>query len=349
MNTPGELTHDSELCFLAVAEQFDTVLWIVAPDGTQVHYVSPAYERVWGRSPVELYAAPLKWMQAIHPDDQAGVFEQVTHEQAKGPLEREFRIHRADGSLRYIRARSVPIRDADGNVSRVACLSEDITEQKQQMMQSEAAAHAQRDALVREVHHRIKNNLQGVTGLLRNYAGRHPSVAEVLNEAIAQVQAVAIIHGLHGQSGGSARVYLGDLLERVVAGVSQLMHREITLPPPSSAQGCEVVISEQEAVPVALVLNELVFNALKHGNPRSVPCINLAVDLAEERVALTISNDGYLPDRRRRPRPISPEGSGLTLVRSLLPRRGAHFELTSEIGGVDACLSLEPPVITLRC
>lgn len=346
MNDPGGVAREAELYFLEVAEHLDAVLWVAAPDGTEVYYVGPAYERIWGRSVAELYASPLKWLQSVHPDDQARVFEIVSLRKAQEPLTTEYRIVRADGSLRHILDRSRPIRDADSRVIRVAGLIEDVTAQKQQMQQANAAAQAQRDALVREVHHRIKNNLQGVTGLLRNYARAHPDVAPVLSEAIAQVQAVAIIHGLHGQSSG-ARVGFWDLLQRVVVGICQLMQRQIVFPERGTCKGCEIIVAEQEAVPVALVLNELVFNALKHGDAQSVPKIALQLDLAAERVRMSISNEGQLPVVERSL--AGNDGCGLTLVRSLLPRRGAHFELTSGGEGVIACLELAPPVISLRC
>ena len=338
--------RESEQRFRLVAENIEEVFWIFAPDGTQIHYVSPAYEKIWGRPAEELYAAPFKWMQTVHPEDQAKVLEAVTRHQAERPLETQFRILRGDGGLCHIRHRSAPIRDAGGHVVQVVCMSEDVTEQKRLERQAEESARAQRDALVREVHHRIKNNLQGVTGMLRNYANQHPEVLSLINEAIAQVQAVAIIYGLQGRP-GVVRVELFDLLKEVVSGIGQLMHSGIEFRDESQSLGYKVVVSELEAVPIALVLNEIVFNALKHGTPRSTPVIELGIDIARERVVLSVTNGGHLPDRRKRP--AQGGGSGLQLIRSLLPRRGAHFELANGQDRVVARLTLEPPIVTLKC
>ncbi len=338
--------RESEARFRQVAEHVDEVFWIAAPDGTQVYYASPAYEKIWGRPAEELYASPFKWMQAIHPEDQARVLETVTQRQAERPLEIQFRILCADGGISHIRHRSAPVRDAAGRVVQVVCMSEDITEQKRLERQAEESSRAQRDALVREVHHRIKNNLQGVTGMLRNYANQHAEVAAVINAAIAQVQAVAIIYGLQGRPGG-VRVMLDDILKEVVSGIGQLMHRGMSFHNEEHSLGCRVVVSEIEAVPIALVLNEIVFNAVKHGSAEAVLAIDLRIDIARERVSLSVTNSGRLADGGKRPLPGS--GSGLQLIRSLLPRRGAYFELTESAAGVVAKLTLEPPIVTLKC
>lgn len=337
--------RESELRFRQVAENIEEIFWIMAPDGTQVHYVSPAYEKILGRPKEELAASPFKWMQAIHVEDQPRVLDAVTHHQAEHPLEIQFRILRDGTDLRHIRHRSAPVRDTAGRVVQVVCMSEDITEQKRLERQAEESARAQRDALVREVHHRIKNNLQGVTGMLRNYANQHAELSSLINEAIAQVQAVAIIYGLQGRP-GVVRVELSDLLMEVVSGIGQLMHSGINFQVEEPSVGCKVVVSELEAVPIALVLNEIVFNAIKHGSPGSTPSIAMKIDIARERVLLTIANGGILPDRG--PGSASGSGSGLQLIHSLLPRRGARFDLTNSPAGVEARLTLEPPIVTLK-
>jgi PAS domain S-box-containing protein len=337
---------ESEARFFQIVENINEVFWIVSPDGTQVYYASPTYERIWGRPAAELYATPFKWVQSVHPEDQARVLDVVTQQQAEKPLEMHFRILRPNGEIRYVRRRSVPVRDATGQVIQIVCLNEDVTEQKHLEQQAEESARTQRDALVREVHHRIKNNLQGVTGMLRNYANQHPEVSAVISEAIAQVQAVAIIYGLQGRP-GAVRVMLDDILKEVVSGIGQLMHRGMHLSSDEHNVNCRVVVSELEAVPVALVLNEIVFNAAKHAVADAELAVDLRIDIAKERVSLTVTNPGSLAGASPGHAPRG--GSGLKLIHSLLPRRGAKFELNDSAAGVVARLTLEPPIVTLKC
>lgn len=336
---------DNELRFRQLAESIDEVFWIVALDFTQVHYVSPAYAKVWGRSADELYVAPFKWVQSVHPDDQAALLAALSSPRSAGFQETQFRVIRGD-ETRHIRHRWAPARNADGVLTQLVCMSEDITEQKHLERQAEEAVRAQREALVREVHHRIKNNLQGVTGMLRNFANRHKEVAKALNEAIAQVQAVAVIYGLQGRP-GAERVMLADLVEEIADGVGHMMHSALEFRGGDSGLRCMVVVSEMEAVPVALVLNEMVFNAIKHGATGLPPRIDMKIDIARERVTLIVSNTGILPACEKRG--SASGGSGLPLIRSLLPRRGAHFDLVNGPAGVEARLTLQPPVVTIRC
>ncbi|MGE5027735.1 MAG: histidine kinase dimerization/phosphoacceptor domain -containing protein, partial [Betaproteobacteria bacterium] len=73
-----------------------------------------------------------------------------------------------------------------------------------------------RNALVREVHHRIKNHLQGIAGLLRQHADEHAEIRPIMDVAIAQIQAVAAIHGLQGrQAGSQSQVSLCDMISSI--------------------------------------------------------------------------------------------------------------------------------------
>jgi PAS domain S-box-containing protein len=91
-------------------------------------YISPGYEEVWGRSCESLYARPQSWLDSIHPDDRERVRQAVMTQQTLGQYAEQFRIVRPDGSVRLIRDRAFPIRDASGAIYRIAGIAQDITE-----------------------------------------------------------------------------------------------------------------------------------------------------------------------------------------------------------------------------
>jgi len=93
-------------------------------------YISPGYEGVWGRTFQSLYEQPHSWIESIHPDDRPGVMENDKQKRSGVFTDLEFRIVRPDDSVRWIRSRGFPIKDQDGDLSRIAGLAEDITERK---------------------------------------------------------------------------------------------------------------------------------------------------------------------------------------------------------------------------
>ncbi|HEY9838139.1 MAG TPA: PAS domain-containing protein, partial [Vampirovibrionales bacterium] len=122
----------------------EEVFWISDPDYSQILYVSPAYEEIWGLERQELYEKPTARLEAIHPDDRQAV---LTGLMPLDRLDREYRIIRPDGSIRWIRDRGFPIRDEDGKIYRIAGISEDITEIKRAEEQLRHALAKEREIM----------------------------------------------------------------------------------------------------------------------------------------------------------------------------------------------------------
>lgn len=118
--------RESEERFRQVTEHINEVFWMTDPDKKQMLYISRGYEEIWGRTCASLYAAPQSWMDAIHPEDRARV-EKAAGMQADGGYTEEYRVIRPDGSIRWVRDRAFPIKDASGVVYRIAGIALDIT------------------------------------------------------------------------------------------------------------------------------------------------------------------------------------------------------------------------------
>ena len=122
--------RETELRFRQVTESISEVFWLTDPSKNEMLYVSPAYERIWGRSVESLYSSPRDWLEAMHPEDRHRVREAAEAVQIRGGYDEEYRIVRPDGSVRWIRDRGFPVRDDDRGIVRVAGIAEDITEYK---------------------------------------------------------------------------------------------------------------------------------------------------------------------------------------------------------------------------
>jgi PAS domain S-box-containing protein len=142
MKAEGVL-RESEARFRQLAENIESVFWMASANLDRMLYVSPAYETIWGRTTASLCADPKSFMEAIHPEDRARIEDnlrqnQVTKQQA---FVVEYRITRPDGSLRWVRDRGFPIKNAAGRFERMVGIAEDITEWKQAELRTAAFAN----------------------------------------------------------------------------------------------------------------------------------------------------------------------------------------------------------------
>jgi PAS domain S-box-containing protein len=127
--------------FEQVINNITEVFWLTNVSKNEMAYISPGYERVWGRKCEELYREPKSWVAAVHPADRDEVLRRAHTDQAVGRYDVEYRILRPDGAVRWIRDRAFPVRNQGGEVYRIAGLAEDITERKRtrEVLQTQAA------------------------------------------------------------------------------------------------------------------------------------------------------------------------------------------------------------------
>jgi two-component sensor histidine kinase len=194
--------------------------------------------------------------------------------------------------------------------------------------------------LVKEVHHRIKNNLQGVAGLLQQIAQRKPEVATAIDEVVGQVQAIAQVYGL--QVGADGPLAVVAVLEAITGSVQRTFGRPIHCRV-AGADAAGWSLPEIEAIPIALTLNELLTNAVKHSaQGAGEGTIGCVLDCDDGGIRVAISNRASLPAGFSLAR--IPNGvSGLGLVRALLPKKSASLSIEQSDDDVVATMTLRPP------
>jgi len=122
--------HEAEERFRQFAENADVCFWMTDNIVNQVIYVSPAYERIWGRKVEDLLANPGSWNEVIHPDDREAVVEAFRNHRPGNFYQATYRIVRDDGSMRWIDDRAFDVLDERGEPYRLAGISADITNQR---------------------------------------------------------------------------------------------------------------------------------------------------------------------------------------------------------------------------
>ncbi len=124
--------RESEEKFRQLAENIhEHVFWISEPQEHRLIYASPAYEEVWQRSCATLYENHAEWFEAIHPEDRERVEIRYFSQALQGNYDEEYRIIRADGSVRWVRDRGFPIHNPSGEPYRIVGIAEDITDRRQ--------------------------------------------------------------------------------------------------------------------------------------------------------------------------------------------------------------------------
>ncbi|MBD2089344.1 PAS domain S-box protein [Microcoleus sp. FACHB-1515] len=122
--------QQSEERFRQLAESIQDVVWMSTPTSNEVIYISPMFEQIWGYPCDALYASPFLWMETIHPDDRS-TLRLAYEQQVLTGYDEQYRIVRPDGEIRWIRDRAFPIRNAAGEIYRIAGIAADITSFKQ--------------------------------------------------------------------------------------------------------------------------------------------------------------------------------------------------------------------------
>lgn len=123
--------RESEARFREVATNISEVIWLFDVGKQNVIYVSPAYEKIWGRSIEKLYSRYAEWSESIHPEDREQAQKKFEQDLARGKTSaREYRIVRPNGTVRWISDRSFPIVNAQGKIIRITGIAEDVTERK---------------------------------------------------------------------------------------------------------------------------------------------------------------------------------------------------------------------------
>ncbi|MFN8376616.1 MAG: ATP-binding protein [Anaerolineae bacterium] len=150
-----------------ISNNINEALWLVSR-GQQDHafYVNHAYEQIWGRTAPTIYADADAFAASIHPEDRERVLSGLA-KQAEGNYNVEYRILRPDGTIRWLRDRTFPVRNERGEYERIAGITEDITERKQlEKQQLELAVEREKVKLLRdfigEASHDLKNPLTSI-------------------------------------------------------------------------------------------------------------------------------------------------------------------------------------------
>lgn len=332
----------SEERFRQVVEAAPDGMAMVNAQGRLV-LVNAAMERLFGLSRAELLTAPVDQLmpaavRQAHGGWLAAFFQAP---QARDmAARRELYAQRADGSRFPVEIGLNPM-EVDGAPHVLATIV-DVTQRKADRALLERAL-ADKTALLREVHHRVKNNLQVISSLLslqsRQLAGE---ARAALDESRSRVQAMALIHQLLYERDDFTSATLAPYLTRLCALLAESHGRHGVAPRLLLGPGGDAVwLDVERAVPCGLLVNELVTNALKHAcQGRQSARVEVSLQLLPDgRARLSVSDDG--PGLPPGVRPGHTDSLGFQLVPLLADQLQAKLSL-GEGPGATFHIDFEP-------
>lgn len=257
------------------------------------------------------------------------------------PWDLELPFITAKGNHLWVRTIGEIIQE-NGKKTKITGTLQDITDKKNIEQAALAKEIELRKNVIREVHHHIKNNIQGLSGILHNSLHTHPELTIPINETIGQLESVAVIHGLQGKN-WEADIEILELARAIAQNIEKIWRTQITFENPQQWVHC--YLTKTEAVPIALILGELMTNAAKHALKETQITVFLTQIPAENclyKVDVNVINEGEFTSSTL---PNNTESFGLKLISSLMPRSGAYFYISSRNNQTNATLSLKYPVI----
>ena len=262
------------------------------------------------------------WAESVHPEDyDRCVRIYTTAFDAREEFTMPYRLRRHDGEYRWLLDNGRPYYHDDGSFAGYFGSCIDITDMKQ--------ALDDKDVLLREVHHRVRNNMQLISSLLEMQAitAEAPEARATLREAAGRVRSIALTQEQLHDSESFSKVDLGEYLRSLVLAVGAMQKRiafEVEVE--------HIPFSLDRAVPVGLVVNELLTNSLKHAFPdRESGVVRVEATLAADgTVTIIVSDDGVgLPSAEVMDRTRT---LGYRLVKQLSEQAGATVSVDRDQG-----------------
>ncbi|HXD00234.1 MAG TPA: PAS domain-containing protein [Verrucomicrobiae bacterium] len=289
---------DEDEGFRQLAESIGAVFWMTDFPVSRVLYVSPGYERIWGRSCASLRACADDWFDAIHDEDRERILQVISVKQSTGEFDEEYRIIRPDGAVRWVHGRVFPVRNEAGEIYRLAGIAEDITDRKR--LEQEIIEIGDRDLsrLGQDLHDGICQQLVSIAFasdlLRRDLMAKLPSeavrvarITALLDNAITQARNLSHTLCPVNLAGNGLGVALRELAMSTTRGLRVVCDAD--------CQEGVVLRDQAAATHLYRIALEAVQSAVKHAGATRI-LISLRRD--GDNLQLSITDNGQDADSR---------------------------------------------------
>jgi PAS domain S-box-containing protein len=347
--------------FRQLAENISEVFWITNANLSEMFYVSPAYEKVWGRSCQSLYKQPMAFLDTICPEDRPATLSLIQEHMGRDEFSHEFRILQPQGTIRWIWNRAFPVRDEHGQIYRMCGIAQDVTDRKKLEEQLRQAQKMEAIGnLAGGIAHDFNNLMTVVTGysqlVLNRVDEESPLRADVEEIKKAGQRAASLTRQLlafgRRQVLSPELLSLGDVVSNIKEMLKRLIGENIEL---VVTRGSNLSLVKADPGQIEQLIMNLVLNArdaMPVGGKLLIETANVDLDdvycshgsdlRPGPHVMLTVSDTGIGMDAETQSHIFEPffttkepgkgTGLGLSMVYGIVQQSGGSIRVYSEPG-----------------
>ena len=344
-----ESLQKSEARLNSVLSSLQDVVWSMSLPDMDLRYINPACEILYGHSPASILANRGLLLEMVAPEDRGLVEDTwaeilecyklgILQNDTSKSWELEYKIILSPQKTRWVRERSHIVYDKYGRPVSIDGISTDVT-QRHEAEERLFKSLQEKEVLLKEIHHRVKNNLYVISGLLNLQSSyvKDENVRNLFHDSQNRIQTMAVIHEQLYQSDDLSEINLADYIKKLVSNLFlSYNHSEKGIKPITNLEECHLNI--ETAIPAGLLINELVTNAFKHAFPNGHGEVTINLRLHdEENIILEVKDNGkgFPPDLNWQKSP----SLGLRLVRLLTQQLDAEIKVESNSNGTCFCLN----------
>ncbi|MEZ7893076.1 MAG: PAS domain S-box protein [Candidatus Wallbacteria bacterium] len=327
--------QESESKHRLLIEYSSDLIWQMAAD-TVITYASPSWKRVTGYDPQSFVGGYFQPM--IHPDDIPVCMEHLKNLMKYKNISSsiQYRFLHSDGLWHWHSANTMPVFDTDGTFVSVVGVSRDITDQKLAEEKIKNLLN-EKEFILKEVHHRIKNNMHTISGLLsfQSNLSFDAATRENLADASGRIRSMMVLYDKLYCSEDNSSISIKDYIPTLVNEIASIFSKNSPLRIQTQIE--DIVLGVNILTPLGIILNELISNAVKHAfDGCDDRIINISAFKKEGRMAIIFKDNGTgISDT------ISfknSSGFGLQLIQMLVKQMKGAISIENQNG---TCFNME--------
>ncbi len=321
----------SEQKYRNLVEASHDLVWRIDIEGN-FNFINNASSSILGYSPSEMIGNSfIPYINPSKAEETLGVHESVI----KGDVFESFPLEMvtADGELRHLSATAYPIVNDNGIITGCSGTATDITYLKNYQSQLEESL-AEKEILIKEIHHRVKNNLAVISGLFALQAMHvdkdDDETLTILQESQSRIKSIAAIHEKLYQNHVFSSIEIKSYLTDFVLEISETYDRndkQIDI----EVHGDEVSLNVNQAVPFGILANELIVNAYKYAfKGKDEGEIKVSLNISGDELIFSVADNGVGLAENFDINKLN--SLGMTLIRTLAEQLNASFEWNTKRG-----------------